>query len=200
MDRLSDTIPGQTPLHPDELADLIPAHLTLKRELNEWEFMNISEAVQKYFLGPKKTWDLTDPTILKKIHADMFNQTWKWAGSFRKRDTNIGCDWRQIQIQLKDACDDFSFWIQNDSFSPAEVAIRFHHRLISIHPFPNGNGRHGRLIADLHLHQIGEKHLGWKGKNLIEANTSRNDYLKAMRLADQGNFQPLIEFAVNAGT
>lgn len=193
-ENLIENLPGQTPLTLDDLAGLIPSHITLRRELNEFEMVNIARAASKYLLG-SKFWSLTDPAVIKKIHYDMFCDTWKWAGSYRRRDTNIGCDWRQISIQVKDACADLGYWIENKSFDPVETAIRFHHRLIWIHPFPNGNGRHGRFMADIFLHQRGLKPLTWGGSDLMKVGPNRDVYIVAMKAADGGDYQPLLQFA-----
>lgn len=191
---LIENLPGQTPLTLDDLSGLIPSHITLRHELNEFEMVNITRAASKYLLG-SKFWHLTDPEVIKKIHRDMFCDTWQWAGTYRRRDTNLGCDWRQISVQVKDACTDSAYWIENQSFDPIETAIRFHHRLIWIHPFPNGNGRHGRFTADIFLHQQGLKPLTWGGSDLMRIGPNRDVYIAAMKAADGGDYGPLIRFA-----
>jgi Fic-DOC domain mobile mystery protein B len=195
LQKLTDYLSGQTPLDPDYQKDLIPTHITLMSELNEFELENITQAIKKYLLGRRKNWKLEDPDVLKQIHRDMFNQTWKWAGKFRQTDTNIGSEWRQIQIHVKDACRDLDYWMKHKSFSMDEIAIRFHHRLIWIHPFSNGNGRHGRLVAEMLVRRFGIKPLTWGGADLAKAGTSRSDYLAAMRKADNGDFTDLVRFA-----
>ena len=164
-------------------------------ELNEYEMRNISQAVQKYLMGKRRNWRLHDLKVLKQIHKDMFNETWKWAGKFRQTDTQIGSDWTQVQVHAKEACNDLEYWIANKVFPLPEIAVRFHHRLIWIHPFPNGNGRHGRIVADIFMRMFGERPFSWGGAHLTESGPARSDYLSAMRRADKGQFEELIAFA-----
>ena len=141
-----DYAPGATPLDADELASLIPGHITTQGELNEWEQLNI---VQGDTWARKQRKEILDEGFLRRLHQQMFGETWRWAGSFRKSDKNIGVDWLQIGVELKKLLDDVRFQVANGSLPLDEIAVRFHHRLVAIHPFPNGNGRHARLIADL---------------------------------------------------
>jgi Fic-DOC domain mobile mystery protein B len=195
LQKPTETLPGQTPLDPDYQKDLIPTHITLMSELNEFELENITQALKKFLFGRRKNWKIEDPEILKQIHRDMFDQTWKWAGKYRQTDTNIGSESRQIQIHVKDACGDLDYWVKNKTFAEDEISVRFHHRLIWIHPFPNGNGRHGRLVADLLMRRFGMKPFTWGGADLTSSGSNRTDYLSAMRKADQGEFGNLIRFA-----
>jgi len=195
LQKITEYLPGQTPLDPDFQKDLIPQHVTLMGELNEYEFENISQATKKYLLGKKKKWNLEDPAVLKAIHRDMFDQVWKWTGKYRQSETNIGSPWRQIQIHVKEACDDLDYWLKNKTFSPHEIAVRFHHRLIWIHPFPNGNGRQGRLVADILVRRLGIERLTWGGNSLSANREARSAYLSAMRKADKGDIGDLLVFA-----
>ena len=79
-----------------------------------------------------------------------------------------------------------------------ELAIRFHHQLVLVHPFPNGNGRHSRLIADLLLQKMGRVPFSWGSgsySSLVSRTDLRTAYLTALRAADQGNIAPLLAFA-----
>ncbi len=196
MAKITDYLPGQTPLREEDLRGLIPSHVTLRRELDEFEADNISHAVEKYFLGKGSKLDPTYPEDLKKLHRDMFGNTWKWAGNFRQHDTSpIGVLWQQIPVQMSQACANFRYWIENKIFDPVEIAVRFHHRLIWIHPFPNGNGRWGRVVADLVIHHSGLSALDWEDTNSIASEEWRKRYLEAMRMADQGDFKMICRFA-----
>lgn len=145
------TIPDATPLDPDEAEGLIPEHITTQAQLNEWEQANIIEA-EKWINQTKfKLSKITSADFIKKLHKRMFDQTWHWAGSFRKSNKNIGVDWLSIPIQLKLLIDDVQFQIKNKIYKLDECVARFHHRLVAIHPFSNGNGRHARLMADIVL-------------------------------------------------
>lgn len=187
---------GQTPIEPDEAKDLIPGHLATARELNEFESFNIRFAERKYLEGTRKSWPLSDPEFLKKVHRAMFDKTWKWAGIYRQTGKNIGKDWWTIPTEVKKACDDFLFWKENGVFPAEEIAVRYHHRLVSIHPFPNGNGRHARLIADIFLRENGIRSFSWGTGKLYEINPDRMAYVEALREADRGNFAPLLKIAM----
>lgn len=185
--------PGATPLDPDEAAGLIPRHITTQGELNEWEQANILEGVQ-WALKQKKR-DLLDEAFVRELHRRMFSKTWKWAGTYRQTDKNIGVDWRQIPVQLRNLLDDAKTQIEFQSYPADELALRFHHRLVWIHPFANGNGRHARLMADLLIQRLGHPAFSWGGQSLVTANTNRQSYLAALRAADNRDYQPLLEFA-----
>jgi Fic-DOC domain mobile mystery protein B len=188
-------LPGQTPIDADELSQLIPGHVRFLSELNEFESANISRAIEKYFYGRRTKYDLSDPEVLRRLHKDMFDQTWKWAGQYRRSNKNIGRDWSLIPEEIKKACDDLRYWRENRTFDPIEAAVRFHHRLVVIHPFSNGNGRHARIAADLLVKMEGIPPLSWGGTGLGEANDQRKEYITALRRADEGDFAALIAFA-----
>ena len=121
---------------------------------------------------------------------------WKWAGQFRKTETNIGIDWTRISMELRLLVDDANFWVEHQTYLPEEIAIRFKHRLVSIHCFPNGNGRHSRIMADLiALHVFGLNKFSWGNSSLVDSSEQRKIYLKALKMADNGNFSELINFA-----
>jgi Fic-DOC domain mobile mystery protein B len=185
---------GNTPLTEEEMADLIP-DLATKQDLNEWERENILRA---------RTWADDDRTILfdivtdkfvRKLHSKMFDDTWKWAGEYRKTEKNLGVPVGQIREKLSVLFGDARYWIENKTYPAQEVAIRFHHRLVAIHAFPNGNGRHSRLIADILLEKQSFPPLGWGDKSLVKDGTARENYIQALRDADNGNIQPLLDFA-----
>jgi Fic-DOC domain mobile mystery protein B len=133
--------------------------------------------------------------MLKQLHRRMFDRTWRWAGSFRTSDANIGVHWPQIAEDLKNLCDDVVYQSAHSVYPPDETAVRFHHRLVLIHPFPNGNGRHARLAADLLIRRLGGTAFGWGSATLVREGTARQEYLAALREADGGNLERLIGFA-----
>lgn len=183
---------GATPLDADEIAALIPGHITLQSELNEYEQMNIVRA-QSWLLRLHST-EISEP-FLKTLHKKMFDQTWRWAGEYRKSNKNIGVDWHTIPIELKKLLDDLMYQLAQDHFSIEEIGIWFHHRLVAIHCFTNGNGRHARLACDHLLVINGHQKFHWGRGNLSSANEVRTRYLQALRAADRGNYGPLLEFA-----
>jgi Fic-DOC domain mobile mystery protein B len=186
-----DYAPGATPLHPDEFNGLIPTHITTKGDLNVWEQANILDA--ELWLINRKI-DLLSEKFLKELHYQMFNKTWKWAGQFRKTQKNIGIDWIQVPTALHTLLDDVKYHIQNATYDPIEIAVRFHHRLVAIHLFPNGNGRHARLACDMLCISLNLPRPTWGDSNLVEANVVRERYISALRAADNHDYLSLLEF------
>jgi Fic-DOC domain mobile mystery protein B len=184
---------GATPLDPDEVAGLIPGHISTQGELNEWEQTNILEGVQ--WAARQRKRELLSEDFLRELHRRMFGKTWKWAGSFRQTDKNIGVDWRQISVQLRNLLEDVKVQIKLQSYLPDEIALRFHHRLVWIHLFANGNGRHARLAADLLAQKLGRPAFTWGGQSLVKANDARKSYLAALRAADVHVYAGLLVFA-----
>jgi Fic-DOC domain mobile mystery protein B len=184
--------PGATPIDPDEAAGLIPVHLTLQRELNEYEEANILEATD--WLSARRRGDPLDEHFIQIVHARMFNQTWKWAGQPRRSDKNIGVSWVEIATHLRQMLGDVGAQIEYRAYPPLEIAARYHHRLVAIHLFPNGNGRHARLMADLLLTDLVGHHFEWGRGSLVEASEIRARYIAALKAADTGDIRPLLAF------
>lgn len=189
------TVPGATPLDVETLQGLIP-NLTTQGELNEFEAKNIADAVKWSFRSRILKTDLLSVSGLILLHKKMFDQTWKWAGEFRKRDTNIGVDPKKIQTDLGILLGDVQFWFERKTYDVEEIAIRFHHRLVWIHPFPNGNGRFARLASDLLLEFNGAKKFEWGSEELSGNSANRDRYLRALRRADkEDHYDDLLKFA-----
>ena len=125
----------------------------------------------------------------------MLGTVWNWAGKFRTTERSIGIAPHQIQIDLRQLLDDARYWIDNDTYEPDEIAVRFHHRLVWIHPFSNGNGRHARMAADLLAVAHGRPRFTWGRSSLVEASEAREGYITALRAADRHEIEPLLEFA-----
>lgn len=200
MSPISDlnSVPGNTPIHPDDAAKLIP-NLATKKELDEWERQNILEA-QKWAFSSRvmKSRNPLDEIYLRELHRRMFGETWKWAGRYRTRDVNLGCPYHEIPERIGMLLGDAQFWIANKTFTLDETAVRFHHRLVGqIHAFPNGNGRHARMLADVIVEKNGGARFTWGRANLVEVGPTRNAYLSALRALDDNdnNIQPLLTFA-----
>ena len=181
-----------TPLSEDEKDQLIPRHLVNREQLNEWEQRNILEAEQWAF-SQRRTRVLS-AGFVRALHRRMFDRTWKWAGSFRTTDRNIGVPAHQIPTALRNSLDDAEHWLENEVFPIPEVAVRLHHRLVSVHPFPNGNGRHARLAADVLLFNLNKSRLDWGGPPLDSSGQKREEYIRALQAADAGDFHPLLQF------
>jgi Fic-DOC domain mobile mystery protein B len=186
---------ANTPLSPEEQADLIPS-LATREELNEWERDNILRARQ-WALSERQLsrWNPTDEEYIRELHGRMFDQTWKWAGTYRKTDKNLGIPVDQILGRLAQLIGNATYWLSHKTFDLDESAVRFHHELVVIHVFPNGNGRHARMIADVIAVKYGRSPFTWGSKDLIPPGEARDRYLSALRNADQGDIAPLLKFA-----
>ena len=187
--------PGATPLDPDEAEGLVPLHITTQSDLNAWEQANI--ALGDRWAARQKKRELLDEGFVRDLHRQMFDKTWRWAGTFRQSNKNIGVDWTQVAVKLRDLLNNTRYQIENHVFKEDEVAVRFHHQLVLIHAFPNGNGRHARLMTDLLITRLGQPRLTWGGTSASRISVAkiREKYLAALRAADQGQIEGLIEFA-----
>lgn len=189
-------IDGQTPLDEEEKEGLLITTISTREELDEFEQYNIEKAIQWIYSRKLKKEQLLSEKFIKELHKKMYGEVWRWAGKFRTSEKNLGVTSYKIATELKVLIDDCLFWIENNTFEPVEIAVRFKHKLVSIHCFSNGNGRHSRLMADLIMEKIFVKPiLGWGGNNLVQQNNTRNHYIKAVKLADKNEFRTLIEFA-----
>ena len=194
---------GATPLTDEELDGLIPDHVATRADLNEVEFENLVKALPWAHAQARRFVpdDLLAYGFLFELHQRMFGDVWRWAGTQRQREINIGVDPAQITERVKGVVDDARYWHDHSTFPPDEIAIRLHHRLVAVHPFPNGNGRCTRLIADLYLLTCGEKELTWGGAGGPgEVGAVRTAYLQALRAADVHDYLPLTDFARTAGS
>jgi Fic-DOC domain mobile mystery protein B len=190
-----EDVEGTTPLSEDESDGLIP-DLQTRRELNAWEQANILKA-EVWAFGRRRHIILANiltRDFVVDLHGWMFDETWTSAGQFRRSDKNIGVAWETILPALQNLLDDASYWIANKTYPPDEILARFHHRLVSIHPFPNGNGRHARLMTDVLAWNIGLDRPTWGLGDLSIAGHTRVLYLNALKQADRGNMRPLITF------
>jgi Fic-DOC domain mobile mystery protein B len=125
----------------------------------------------------------------------MFGQVWKWAGTYRQSNKNIGSDWPHVPTEVRKLCDDARYWLERETYPWSELGARLHHRLVSIHPFPNGNGRHARLFVDVLMHSKRQPLLSWgAGTDLARQGDARTRYIAALREADERRFAALIEF------
>lgn len=187
---------GQTPLDEDEKEGLLIPTIANRGELDEFEQQNIEQAVL-WSLGRSFKADVVfTEDFLKAVHKRMYGNVWAWAGEFRKTNKNLGVDKYQIPTKLRCLLEDVKFWYANSTYTPDETTIRFKHRLVSVHCFPNGNGRHSRLIADIVIDKIFKQPVyTWGSAKLVKQVNSRVAYLNAIRAADGGDIQPLINFA-----
>jgi Fic-DOC domain mobile mystery protein B len=184
---------GATPLDPDELGGLKFKHVTTREELDELEQVNIEAG-----LGwlARHRGDVLTESFAVMLHKRLFGEVWDWAGRFRRTDKNIGIDPLYIQVELRTLMGDARYWKENSTYCASEAAIRFHHRLVHIHPFANGNGRHARIMADTILVRVyGAAPIDWSGgHDLQKMNDRRAAYIAALKAADQGDLGPLMAF------
>ena len=191
-----DYIPGQTPLDEDEKEGLLIETIATRAELYEFEQQNIEEAVQWVLGRSLKSKTVLTEQFVKKLHQRMYGNVWIWAGEFRKSNKNLGIDKLEIPVAVKMLLNDAAFWVENNTYPPNEIAIRFKHRLVSTHCFPNGDGRHSRLMSDIIIDKIfKEPMFSWGAENLIKHGEARSAYLSAVREADNGSYESLITFA-----
>ena len=181
-----------TPLTPEEILDLIPSHIAYRSELNAAEQENIERA-QTWALTRRR--DLLSEKFARELHRHMLGDVWRWAGKFRTSERNIGIAHWEIPVALRILMDDTKAWIEYKTYPPDEIAVRLHHRLVQIHPFPNGNGRHSRLMADLLVMQLGGERFSWGSGSLNDAGTVRTRYIHALRALDNHEVGPLLVFA-----
>lgn len=185
-----------TPLEPREREGLLQTWITHRRDLNEAEEENIVEGAA-WARGRRRLpfERMLSEDFMRTLHKRMFGDVWQWAGTFRATERNIGVQAYRIGMELASLLSDIRYWIEHKTFPPDEIAIRFHHRLVAIHPFPNGNGRHARLAADLLIERLGGDPFTWGGGSLANVGELRARYIAALRAADNHDIAPLLEFA-----
>jgi Fic-DOC domain mobile mystery protein B len=187
---------GQTPLDEDEKEGLLIKSIATRGELDEFEQQNIEDAIQWSLTRKFKSEQILSETFILALHKKMYKSVWRWAGEYRKTNKNIGVDKLEIPVALRSLIDDASYWLENNVYEPDEFALRFKHRLVSIHCFPNGNGRHSRMIADIIIEKIYQLPVfSWGSKSITDENDSRKKYLIAIRKADKGYLDLLLKFA-----
>ncbi len=191
---MSDYPEGATPLDPDEIEGLKHKHVTTRGELDHLEQVNMQSGLQWMKKSRKK--DILNEKFVRDLHKKLFGDVWKWAGMYRTTEKSIGVDPREIAVKLRILFDDARYWIDKETYSPEQIAIRFHHRLVSIHLFPNENGRHARIMADAILIKLfGKQPIDWAGGHDLQSmGDRRTEYLSSLRAADQGNYAPLLAF------
>lgn len=185
-----------TPLEPEERDGLQQSWITHRRDLNEAEQANIVKGTAwAQSRRSRRPADLLTVPLALSLHKHMFGDVWRWAGTYRKTAKNIGIAANKIPVELPMMFDDVRHWVENKTYPPAEIAVRLHHRLVAIHPFPNGNGRHARLVADLLINLLGGEPLTWGGASLSDVGELRSKYVKALKAADKHDVGPLLTFA-----
>jgi Fic-DOC domain mobile mystery protein B len=183
---------ANTPLEAEEREQLIPSYITTRAELNEAELANIADAVR--WLGSRRR-DILDRNFLNELHRRMYGDVWKWAGKYRTTPRNIGIEAYRIPVELYQVIDDARFWVEHETYPAGELAVRFSHRVVAIHPYPNGNGRFSRMIGDLLAVQLGQPRFTWGRVNLVTPSETRKEYIAALKAADAGDYEHLTAFS-----
>jgi len=183
---------GHTELSDEDRLGLIPPYLSTRAELFDAEQRNIAGALLRR--APTVA-QLLDDAYLRRLHRAMFGQVWAWAGTYRLRETNLGIDPRHVPGAVRDLVEDTRTWVATGTYEPDEIAVRFHHRLVAIHPFPNGNGRHGRIAAEYLVMGLGRELFTWGANLAVDTPQLRASYQRALRRADAGDITELLTFA-----
>ncbi len=190
-DPLAEQDNASTPLSVEERNALIRSDITLRGELNDAEQQNILEADAWAFSRKR---NVLDEKFLNKLHERMYGNVWRWGGQYRQSQKNIGVPYYRIPADLRTLLDDCRYWIVHKTHEPDEISARFHHRLVWIHCYANGNGRHARLATDLLLKSLGRNRFSWGSASLVDAGATRATYVAALRAADNHDYRPLITF------
>ena len=191
-----DYTDGQTRIDEEEKESLLINTISTRSELDEFEQQNIEEAMQWVYNKKFKAKDVFTEQFICNLHKRMYGDVWDWAGKFRVTNKNLGVDKHQIPSHLRTLCDDALHWVQHHTYAPDEIALRFKHRIVSIHCFPNGNGRHSRLMGDIIIEKIlGKQIFSWGASDLSKSGDTRTSYIKAVKAADNQDYGPLLEFA-----
>lgn len=187
--------PGNaTPLDPALRGDLLQSWITSRADLNEAEEENIVKGATWGRRRRGKAADLLTEHFVRTLHRQMFGEVWKWAGAYRQGELNIGIASLLIVAQIPAMLDDVRYWVEHNTYPPDEIAARLHHRLTQIHAFPNGNGRHARMMADIFIERLGGTAFSWGGGTLADVGTLRDQYVAALKVADNHNIEPLLAF------
>lgn len=193
MSDLFDEPDGATPLEPEEREGLLQTWIAYRSELNQAEQTNIEAGAA--WANRQRRQDILTDAFVKRLHGRMFGDVWAWAGNYRRTERNIGVDPIHIPIELRMALDDARYQIEHGAYPPDEIAVRLHHRLVAIHPFPNGNGRTTRLMADLLAIRLEQEPFTWGRVSLTNVSETRAQYIAALIAADNNDIGPLLDFA-----
>lgn len=195
LTKVNHSTEDTTQLDPDEVQGLKFKHITTRSELNRLEQANIQSGIA--WMRRSRRADLLSESYVRELHKRLFGEVWSWAGTFRRTGKNIGVDPLHVAVELRTLLDDMQYWFNNETYAPREAVIRFHHRLTAIHPFPNGNGRHARIMADALLIKLYRlPAVDWAGgQDISSMGDRRKSYVQALRAADGGDYEPLLAFA-----
>jgi len=185
---------GATPLDPDEMEGLKHSHIETRAELDQLEQQNIQDGYN-WFSQQRKYKTFIHEDFIKMLHKKLLGEVWSWAGQFRLTEKIIGIDPIHISVELRNLLNDVKAWLEYDTYEREEFAARLHHRLVKIHLFANGNGRHARILTDIILEkEMGLAPINWGADSLTTDGEHRGKYITALRAADRNDYKLLIEF------
>lgn len=205
MSELIDNPEGATPLNLDDMLGLKYKHIDTREQLNEVEAANILQGqiwASKLNKGAKELTrdDIFNRDFVSDLHKALFGEVWEWAGHFRKRELNIGVDPKNIAVDLHNFLEDAKCWLEFKHYDNLELSARIQHRLVQIHPFVNGNGRHSRVFTDIvRVYLLNEKPIKWANAKLENMTEERNSYISGLREADVGDLSTFIKYLQSLG-
>jgi Fic-DOC domain mobile mystery protein B len=185
---------GATPLTEEQPQGLRPTWIATRSDLNDAEAQNILDGMLKWQRRPRRLDGLLDDKVIRDLHRDLFGDVWSWAGAYRRTDVNIGVSWYEVPTRVRDLTEDAKCWFADAGVTTDTAACWLHHRLVQIHPFPNGNGRHAREFTNLVLGSVGAAPFTWGRSHLGGVGDVRTRYLEALRAADEHDHELLLVF------
>jgi Fic-DOC domain mobile mystery protein B len=184
-----------TPIDPELRGDLVQSWITTRADLNEAEEENIVAGASWARRRRGGATGLLNEEFSKSLHRHMFGDVWKWAGRYRQKELNIGIAPHLVAAEMPAMFDTMRYWVEHETYPADEIAVRLHHRLTQIHGFPNGNGRHARMMADLLIGKLGREPFSWGSGSIRDTGSLRTHYIDALKAADHHDFGPLLAFA-----
>ena len=173
---------GQTPLPPELQKGLISKNVQTIGELDEYEEQNIAEGM--VWLEDSNANSLNYSFWLR-LHKKLFGNVWNWAGEIRSHDLG-NADFlypEKVRPALMQLIGDAEYWFKNDTYPKKETIARIHEKLLTIHPFANGNGRWSRILTEYICKQNKIDIPKWNLKSKDDPQKRRKEYIEAVELA-----------------
>jgi Fic-DOC domain mobile mystery protein B len=194
-DEITDQPEGATPL--DDISGLLRRDITTRGQLDEAETLNILGAVDWIERGRLR--DVFTVDFYERLHSRMYDDVWEWAGDLRSvtgARPNIGVPPEMVPIELGRVAMEFNWeWQNSDQTNLLPFIAKYHHALVWVHPFNNGNGRWSRLACDVVMKRLAKKPLiTWATDTLNVDSGERSQYINALKMADDFDLAPLVEY------
>ena len=163
-------------------------HLEAKNHYEALEYL--------YSLVEKDNSQNISEYLIRNLHKLVTAETDKeWAGNYRNSNVIIvGSEHTPPDaFEVSIVMGDLIKWLRGNQkkLHPIELAAIFHHKLVFIHPFFDGNGRTARLAMNLLLMQ----------KSYPMAVMLKNDrkkYYQTLSRADEKDYAPFVRFIAQA--